>query len=90
MHKALLITNIKSLIQTVETTRLKICGKEMSSLNRTDNAFLLIENGLISDFGTMDLIRQGRHRYEDTGTVIINAAGKFVFPSFCDSHTHLV
>jgi imidazolonepropionase len=90
MHKALLITNIKSLIQTEENPRLMVCGRDMSSVTKTDDAFLFIENGLISDFGPMDNIRQGRFRYEDAAAAVINATDKFVFPSFCDSHTHIV
>ncbi len=81
----ILITNIKKLIQVEQQPRTKVCGKEMGSLSCIDNAFLLIKDGVIKDFGPE----------EHTPTVGINtdfidAAGGMVFPSFCDSHTHLV
>jgi imidazolonepropionase len=90
MNKSILITNIKSLIQTEDVPCLKVCGYDMSAIRKIDDAFLFIENGFISDFGSMDEIRQGRREYEGPGTSVINASGKLVFPSFCDSHTHLV
>jgi imidazolonepropionase len=57
----------------------------MSELSVIQNAFLKIENGLISDFGEMKNLDPGI-----TPDKIIDASGRFVFPSFCDSHTHLV
>jgi len=82
---ALLIKNISCLIQTEEVPRIWILGKEMSELHIIRNAFLLIENGFISDFGEMKDLN-----IETPPDEIINARGRFVFPSFCDSHTHLV
>lgn len=90
MKEGILITNIKSLIQTEDVPRLKVCGSDMSSVYKSDDAYLLIENGVIRDFGSMDEIRKEKPVYEDSAIKEINAAGKFVFPSFCDSHTHLV
>ena len=90
MSKGLLISNIKSLIQTEKIPRLKVCGNEMSSLSRIDDSWLLVENEIIADFGSMDEIRQGRRVFSSSGLKEINAAGKYVFPSFCDSHTHIV
>jgi imidazolonepropionase len=79
-----LIKNIKSLIQVEETHRKWVAGKDMAKLNTLENAYLLIENDLISDFGKMsDLPKINADK-------TINAKGKMVFPSFCDSHTHLV
>ena len=79
----LLIKNIKSLIQVEEQPKLKVAGKEMSTINTIDNAFLLIENALITDFGTMS-------DCPDNADKVIDAKDKMVFPSFCDSHTHIV
>jgi imidazolonepropionase len=90
MTERILITNIKSLMQTDDNSRLKVCGKEMSSLNKTDNAFLFIDNGLIMDFGKMEELIQRNEGYGDGNTLKIDASGKYVFPSFCDSHTHIV
>ena len=81
----ILITNIKELIQTENTNRKWVSGKDMSKIGTIKNSFLLLEGDVISDFGEMsDLnIDESKHN-------IINANGKMVFPSFCDSHTHLV
>ena len=90
MKNAILITNIKSLMQTEDIPRLRVCGKEMSEVSKTDNAFLFIENGLISDYGHMDDLVHGKAGYGDGNAKKIDASGRFVFPSFCDSHTHIV
>ena len=81
----LLIKNISCLIQTEAVPKIWIAGKDMSELSVIQNAFLKIENGIISDFGEMKDLGPGTTSYN-----IIDASGKFVFPSFCDSHTHLV
>ncbi len=78
-----LITHIKTLWQTGSTDGKPVAGKNMAELPHVDNAFLLIENGIIADFGSMEHC-PGR---SDT---IINASGKMVLPAWCDSHTHLV
>jgi len=90
MNRGLLIKNIKSLVQTEETIKLKVSGKEMSVLNSIDDAYLYIRDGLISDFGPMNGFPHSRILAEDPDVHIIDAAGKLVFPSFCDSHTHIV
>lgn len=81
----LLIKNIKGLVQTEDIPGFRVVGKEMSQLNVIKDAYLLIRNGMIEDFGTMkDLREVAGHTRE------IDAEGRFVFPSFCDSHTHIV
>ncbi|MEI7596761.1 MAG: imidazolonepropionase [Bacteroidota bacterium] len=82
----ILIKNIKELIQVETKPKLKVCGKEMSKLQTIKNAFLLIKNGKIADFGKMDDLFMN----EESKLKTIDATGKMVFPSFCDSHTHLV
>ena len=62
----------------------------MAILNSVTDAYLFIENGLISDFGKMNEIPRNLTQNLTADTEIIDASGKFVFPSFCDSHTHLV
>lgn len=79
-----LITNIKELVQTEKTPRLKVCGKDMAEMSTIKDAYLLIEDDKISDFGKMSEIKE---RNTDK---IIDATNRLVFPSFCDSHTHLV
>ena len=63
----------------------KTAGKKMSHLPCIDNGWLSIDNGLISGVGEMKDAPLASHFDE-----VINAAGKFVFPAWCDSHTHLV
>lgn len=81
----LIIQNIKKLVQVEDEPREKVAGKEMSVLNCIDNAYLVIKDGLISDFGAM-----ANQPAVSPNAKVIDAEGKMVFPSFCDSHTHLV
>lgn len=87
MQKDLLIRNIGCLVNVEKEPVLRVCGMEMSKLSTIDNAFLLIRNGLISSFGKMEELDVKELGLD---TEILDAAGKFVFPSFCDPHTHLV
>jgi imidazolonepropionase len=89
MTQSILITNIGNLVQAEKTPSLKRSGHEMGFLPTLTDAFLFIENGIIADFGKMsDLTPE---IFENTDYLSeINAEGKSVFPSFCDSHTHLV
>jgi imidazolonepropionase len=82
---SILIVNIKSLVNVETEPRKWAAGKDMQNLNTIENSFLLIENDIISDFGKMSDLNQ-----DDFKGQTIDAAGKMVFPSFCDSHTHLV
>jgi len=79
-----LIINIKELLQVRENTIDKVSGSEMAILPTINNAYLLITNGTIAAFGSM----------EDCPKInvdkTIDASGKIVLPSWCDSHTHLV
>ena len=80
----LLIINIRGLVQVRESTPNFLSGTEMSRLPVLENAFLLITGEKISDFGSMDQLP------EINAVQTIDAAGGYVFPSFVDSHTHLV
>jgi imidazolonepropionase len=86
----LLIKNIKKLVQTEKSPKLKVCGGEMSVIQSIDDAFLHISDGLISDFGTMKDLVKHNNFLQIQKAETIDASGRFVFPSFCDSHTHLV
>lgn len=81
--KRTLITNIKSLVQVEDTAREAVCGKDMAEVKTIENAYLLIEDEKIADFGTMDTL-------SENADMTIDAKQRFVLPSFCDSHTHLV
>lgn len=82
----LLIQNIKSLIQVSNENPTIKKGKDQGKLSTIENAWLLIEDELIKDFGSM------HSPYNTKGKPIksIDANGRFVFPSWCDSHTHIV
>jgi imidazolonepropionase len=82
----LLIKNIRCLVQTEEVPRKWIAGKDMARLSFVEEAFLFIENGIIADFGKMENLKSGIFNQSDT----IDASDRYVFPSFCDSHTHIV
>jgi imidazolonepropionase len=83
---ATLITNIQSLVNIREENKL-LRGKELAVLPFIENAFLLIEDGIIADYGNMyELELKIPHLPKN----IIDAAGQFVLPCWCDSHTHLV
>ncbi len=79
----ILIKNAKSLLQVDRGDTPMICGKDMSSIPSIQDAFLLLRDGIIIDYGKMEDCP------ESQGT-IIDARGKLVMPAFCDSHTHLV
>ena len=83
----ILIKNIKGLFQAGEDLPVFKAGKEMDNPNMIENAFLAIEDDIIVAYGSM----------EDWGGIsdwrdleVIDADGKYVLPTFCDSHTHAV
>jgi imidazolonepropionase len=80
-----LITNIKLLVNTLEENEL-LRGKALAQLPCIENAYLVITDGRIEEFGKMpDIV----HRISGFAQ-IIDATGQFVLPAWCDSHTHLV
>lgn len=79
----LLIKNIGQLVQAETTPRPRVCGEEMSCLPIVHNAYLLCEGDTIKAFGEMS-------DAPATADTVIDAKGRFVLPSFCDSHTHIV
>ena len=80
----LLIVNIKGLIQVEEDPAMMVEGGLMSEITKIDNAWLYMKDGIIDSFGNMSDVPAS------TGAEILDATGKYVMPSFCDSHTHLV
>ena len=80
----ILIINIKGLVQVREETPGFVGGAAMDNLPVLHNAFLYINDGRILHFGIMNQLRSM------VAARIIDASGCFVFPSFVDSHTHLV
>ena len=80
----IVIINIKELIQVRDNGILKVSGAEMKELPTIKNAFLLIENNRIADYGEMKNFLS--IKVDST----IDAKGKMVLPTWCDSHTHIV
>ncbi len=79
-----LIKNIQELLQVRETSISKVSGADMAILPTLKNAFLVIKDNLIADFGLMENLP------EIDADEIIDATGRVVLPSWCDSHTHIV
>lgn len=82
----MLITNIKGLVGLHPKDKLVLRGSEMKELPVLENAWLLIEDGLIKDFGKMSETPSQISNLPSQ----ISAEGKYVFPTWCDSHTHIV
>lgn len=82
---ATLFTNIHTLVNTRENTTL-LRGKELSHLPCVENAYLIVEGDRILDYGPMEKLRFKPSDF----AFHIDAAGKMILPSWCDSHTHIV
>jgi imidazolonepropionase len=80
-----LITNIKQLVGVRKENQL-LHGKELAHLPVIENAYLLIEEGIIADYGPMKELQTSKLKPR----VNIDATGQFILPAWCDSHTHLV
>lgn len=82
----LLVSNIGILAGIENAGKIRLRGEEMKSLGQIDNAWLLVENGKISAFGSMDdMPAEGL-----SADCEVNAQGGTVLPSWCDPHTHIV
>lgn len=81
---SLLIYNIGTIVGIDTERRERIAGAEMDQLGRLDNAYLLADKGRIVAFGPMEELPA--IEVEER----LDAEGGTLFPSFCDSHTHLV
>jgi imidazolonepropionase len=80
-----LIANIKQLIGVRGDPKL-LKGRELSVLPVIENAYLVIESGLIAEYGNMNEIQNSKFKIKNN----IDASGQFILPCWCDSHTHLV
>jgi len=81
----ILITNIKQLIGVRQENKL-LCGRDLSELRIVEDAYLIIEDGMISEYGGMNKINNQKSKIKNT----IDATNQFILPAWCDSHTHLV
>jgi imidazolonepropionase len=80
-----LITNISSLVNTRSENKL-LRGSELADLPIIEDAFLVIENGVIADFGKMDDLIHAVWSFTES----YDAEERCVLPAWCDSHTHIV
>tara|TARA_B100001250_G_scaffold98898_1_gene83030 strand:+ start:3330 stop:4592 length:1263 start_codon:yes stop_codon:yes gene_type:complete len=83
-----LIKNIKEIVgvSTNENTNIK-SGNKLKDILSVSDGWIMIENNIISDFGSMKDWK-GVENWNDTN--IIDADNGIVLPSWCDSHTHIV
>ena len=79
-----ILINIKKLLQVRSSKEVYISGNAMSDLPFIDNAYLITEDDIILDYGKMEDLNNLN------ADEIIDASGKFILPTFCDSHTHIV
>jgi len=84
MANDILITHIKGLVQVRESSPKFLAGSAMGELPVLSDSYLLLSDGLILDYGKMENVPSLKASEK------IDASGRFVFPSFVDSHTHLV
>jgi len=83
---SILVKHIKQLVNVREQNSL-LRGTALANLPMIEDAFLLIEDGIIADYGPMYELEL---KVPQLPKHIIDAAGQFVLPTWCDSHTHLV
>ncbi len=86
----ILLKNIKSLVQVEETPKRLVKGKDMANVDTIENAWLLVADERIEDFGQMSDLASNANVEACDELLELDMTGKYVFPSYCDSHTHLV
>ncbi|MDE6375420.1 MAG: imidazolonepropionase [Alistipes sp.] len=80
----MLVKNIGKIVGIRPAEQVRVYGEEMGRLETLDDAWLLADEGRIVAFGPMSECPA------DCGAEVVDAAGGMLFPSFCDSHTHIV
>ena len=80
-----LIINIKQLVNIREESFL-LKGKALKELPCIENAYLVIEDGIIAEYGAMQSIQPSTLNIQNK----IDVSGQFILPAWCDSHTHIV
>ncbi len=86
MHNAILFIHIAQLVNVRERNEL-LRGTALANLPIIEDAFLLIEDGLIVDFGAMFELEIKVPQFPKN---VMDVSGQIVMPTWCDSHTHLV
>ena len=80
----LLVTNIARIVGLRPADTERVCGAAMAELPELENAWLLAVDGRIAAYGPMT------EPCTEPADRTVDAEGGMLFPSFCDSHTHLV
>lgn len=83
----LLFTNIRGLVGAYDTPPAYLAGADMNAFPVLHDAWLAVEDGRVADFGLMADF-QGIADWG--GLQVVDCEGRFVLPSWVDSHTHLV
>lgn len=84
MNMSLLVKNIGVIVGVDESGRERVAGKDMAHVDTVVNGWLLTDGARIKDYGSMETLPDAH------GCEVIDAGGGWLFPSFCDSHTHIV
>ncbi len=86
MHETFLFINIAKLVNVRESNEL-LRGVALAHLPIIEDAFLLVEDGMIADFGAMYELELKVPQFPKN---VMDVSGQMVMPTWCDSHTHLV
>ena len=95
----ILIRNIGRLCGILPAGIRRLEGRDMGSVAGIDNAWLVIEDGVIASFGAGEWEGESDGECEDgcegglccgVFDEVIDAEGGWVMPTFCDPHTHIV
>ena len=81
----LLVKNIAKIVGIDTQHRDRVFGRDMDNVTTLDNAWLAVEDGRIAAFGEADTMPD-ENRFQR----VVDAEGGMLYPSFCDSHTHIV
>jgi imidazolonepropionase len=86
MSTTIIIINIARLVNVREQSYL-LSGAALAELPCIEDAFLLVEDGMIAEYGAMFELEV---KVPQLPKHVIEAQGRFVLPAWCDSHTHLI
>lgn len=87
---SILIYNIHTLVHTEDHAKSRYSGPEMDRINTISSAYLYLKDGLISEFGISSKEKLSTIQSKDSALKMLDAENGHVFPSWVDSHTHIV
>ena len=85
MNQSIFLHHIRGLWLPAENRNGAVKGKDLNRSNLLENAWLLVREGRIHSFGSMQDLPE-----EAASATSCDCSGRFVLPSFCDAHSHLV